>query len=165
MIVALFKDPDFWEWLGLIIVVGIILYRRVPALLGAMLDARAAAITKELDQARALREEAQTLLVDYRQRAERAQSEAANILTESRAEAERFAAESREQLKAQLERRAKQAQDKIAQAEAQALADIRALAADMAVSAAEKLLAARLDEKRSSALVEGSIKDLSAKLN
>jgi F-type H+-transporting ATPase subunit b len=165
MIVELFKDPDFWEWLGLIIVVGIILYRRVPALLGAMLDARAAAITKELDQARALREEAQTLLVDYRQRAERAQSEAANILTESRAEAERFAAESREQLKAQLERRAKQAQDKIAQAEAQALADIRALAADMAVEAAEKLLAARLDEKRSSALVEGSIKDLSAKLN
>jgi len=165
MIVELFKDPDFWEWLGLIIVVGIILYRRVPALLGAMLDARAAAITKELDQARALREEAQTLLVDYRQRAERAQSEAANILTESRAEAERFAAESREQLKAQLERRAKQAQDKIAQAEAQALADIRALAADMAVEAAEKLLTARLDEKRSSALVEGSIKDLSAKLN
>jgi F-type H+-transporting ATPase subunit b len=165
MIVELFKDPDFWEWLGLIIVVGIIVYRRVPALLGAMLDARAAAITKELDQARALREEAQTLLVDYRQRAERAQSEAANILTESRAEAERFAAESREQLKAQLERRAKQAQDKIAQAEAQALADIRALAADMAVEAAEKLLAARLDEKRSSALVEGSIKDLSAKLN
>ncbi|HEY5238615.1 MAG TPA: hypothetical protein VIJ62_09565 [Rhizomicrobium sp.] len=165
MIVELFKDPDFWEWLGLIIVVGIILYRRVPALLGAMLDARAAAITKELDQARALREEAQTLLVDYRQRAERAQSEAANILTESRAEAERFAAESREQLKAQLERRAKQAQDKIAQAEAQALADIRALAADMAVEAAEKLLAARLDEKCSSALVEGSIKDLSAKLN
>jgi len=137
----------------------------VPALLGAMLDARAAAITKELDQAKALREEAQTLLVDYRQRAERAQSEAANILTESRAEAERFAAESREQLKAQLERRAKQAQDKIAQAEAQALSDIRALAADMAVEAAEKLIAARLDDKRSSALVEGSIKDLSAQLN
>jgi len=165
MIVEILKEPDFWEWLGLIIVVGIILYRRVPALLGAMLDARAAAITKELDQAKALREEAQTLLVDYRQRAERAQSEAANILTESRAEAERFAAESREQLKAQLERRAKQAQDKIAQAEAQALSDIRALAADMAVEAAEKLIAARLDDKRSSALVEGSIKDLSAQLN
>jgi F-type H+-transporting ATPase subunit b len=165
MIVEILKEPDFWEWLGLLIVVGIILWKRVPAFLGAMLDARAAAITKELDQAKALREEAQTLLVDYRQRAERAQSEAANILTESRAEAERFAAESREQLKAQLERRAKQAQDKIAQAEAQALSDIRALAADMAVEAAEKLIAARLDDKRSSALVEGSIKDLSAKLN
>ncbi|HSZ11977.1 MAG TPA: hypothetical protein VK759_07370 [Rhizomicrobium sp.] len=165
MIVELLKDPDFWEWLGLLTVVGIILWKRVPAFLGAMLDARAAAITRELDQAKQLREEAQTLLVDYRQRAERAHAEAETMLTETRAEAERFAAESREQLKAQLERRAKQAQDKIAQAEAQALADIRALAADMAVEAAGKLIAARLDDKRAGAIVEDSIKDLSAKLN
>ena len=81
------------------------------------------------------------------------------------AEAARFAAESRANLTAQVARRAQAAQDKIAQAEAAAMNEIRALAADAAVSAAQKLIAARMDDKRAGALIEGSIKDLGAKLN
>ena len=95
----------------------------------------------------------------------RLKSEAQGIVSEARAEAQRFAAESRASLKLQIERRAQAAQDKIAQAEAAAMAEMRALAANTAASTAEKLIAARMDEKRAAALIESSIKDLGAKLN
>jgi|HubBroStandDraft_6_1064221.scaffolds.fasta_scaffold310516_2 F-type H+-transporting ATPase subunit b len=158
-------STEFWEWLGLLAVIGIILYQRVPAFIAAALDARAMAISKELDQARHLREEAETLLVDYRQKAEHAQAEAETILVQTRAEAERFKAEAQEQLKAQLERRARQAKERIAQAEANAIAEIRAIAADTAATAAGKIIAARLDATKGDALISGSIGELSTKLN
>jgi len=90
--------------------------------------------------------------------------EAAGIVTEAKEEAERFAVEARAQLVLQIERRLKQAQDKIAQAEAHAVAEIRAKAADAAVDAAEKLIAARTDAGKASALISQSLKELPAKL-
>ena len=105
------------------------------------------------------------MLADYKRKAANAEAEAAAIVTEAKADAERMAAEMRTALTAQIERRGKQAQDKIASAEAAAMAEIRALAADAAAAAAEKLITARLDEKRAGALVEASLKDLGAKLN
>jgi F-type H+-transporting ATPase subunit b len=158
-------STEFWEWLGLLTVVAIILYQRVPAFIASALDARAEAIAKELDQAKRLREEAETLLVSYREKAQHAQAEAETILSETRAEAERFNAEAQVQLKAQLERRARQAQERIAQAEANAIAEIRALAADAAAAAAGKIIAARMDATKGDALVSESIGQLSAKLN
>lgn len=158
-------NPDFWEWLGLLTIVGIALHRRLPAFIAKALDARAEAIANELDQAKRLRAEAETLLIDYREKAEHAQSEAANILTETRAEAQRLTEEAKAQLKTQLERRARQAQERIAQAESNALAEIRALAADAAASAAGKLMAARMDDKKAEALIAESLKDLPANLN
>jgi len=159
------KEPETWVGLGFVIIIGFLLYRRVPAFIGGRLDQRAAAISRELDQAKRLREEAEAVLAEYKRKAANAGQEAESILTEARAEAERFATESRATLTAQIERRAKQAQDKIAQAEAHAMAEIRALAADTAAAAAEKLIAARMDDKRSSALVGESLKNLSSKLN
>jgi F-type H+-transporting ATPase subunit b len=159
------SNPDTWETVGLLIVIAIILWQRVPSMIGAHLDARAATITRELEQAQALRQEAQTILVDYQQRARAAQSEAEAIVTETRAEAERFASEQRAALKVQIERRAEAAQHQIAMAEQQAVLEIRKLAADAAVAAAEKIIAARLDETRAAALVSDSLRDLSAKLN
>jgi F-type H+-transporting ATPase subunit b len=158
-------STEFWEWLGLLTVIGIVLYQRVPAFIAAALDRRAAEIANELDQAKRLREEAETLLVEYRQKAEHAQAEAENILVQSRTEAEAFKAEAQAQLKAQLERRAKQAKDRIAQAEANAIAEIRGLAADAAATAAGKLIAARLDAAKGDALVSESIGALSSNLN
>jgi F-type H+-transporting ATPase subunit b len=158
-------NTDFWEWLGLLTVVAIILYQRVPAFIASALDARAASIAKELDQAKRLREEAETLLVSYREKAQAAEAEAQSILLETRAEAERFKAEAQSQLKAQLERRARQARERISQAEANAIAEIRALAADAAAQAAGRLIAARLDEAKSRSLVSQSISELPAKLN
>jgi F-type H+-transporting ATPase subunit b len=159
------KETDFWEGLGLVIVIGLILWQRVPAMIGKMLDARAVAIRDELTQARQLREEAEAVLVRYTERASHAQTEAQTILNQAREEAERFARESEAQLRALIARRERQAQDRIARAEAQAVAEIRSMAADAAVAAASQIIAARLDEKQAGALIDGSIKDLGGKLN
>ena len=161
----LLSEPELWVGVGFLMVVGLLLYVGVPKLVGGMLDARAAAIKSELDEARRLREEAQALLEGYKKKAAGAEKEAEAIVVEARAEAERFAAESRAALQSLIERRAKGAQDKIAQAEAAALAEIRSMAADAATAAAEKLIVARMDAKRTGTLIAESIKDLSSKLN
>jgi F-type H+-transporting ATPase subunit b len=162
--IDLLRDPEFWVGIGTLMFFAIIIWKRVPALVTNSLDARAAAIAKELDEARRLRTEAEVLLADYRRKREAADAEASSILTEARAEAELFAAEARAASKAQTARRAKQAVEKIAQAEAHALADIRAAAADSAIAAAEKIIAARLDESSATELVRRSLKEIPGRL-
>lgn len=163
--VTLFHNPEFWVAVGFVMVLAIFLRLKVPAMLAKLLDARAAAIANELDEARRLREEAAALLASYVRKAAHAETEVAAIIADAKAETERLAKETRAQLRAQIDRRAQMAKEKIEQAEAAALTEIRALAADTATAAAEKLIAARLDEKRSAALVEASIKELPDKLN
>jgi F-type H+-transporting ATPase subunit b len=159
------QEAEVWVGVGFVVVVGLILYKRVPAMIGRALDKRAAAIAAELDNARKLREEAMELLKQYQRKQRETGKEADAIITEARAEADRYAAEAKAALKAQLERRAKAAQDKIAQAEAQALAEIRALAADAAAAAAEKILAERLDEKRAGELIRKALGEIPNRLN
>lgn len=158
-------EAETWVALGFFIIVGIALYRRVPAFVAGALDQRASNIAAELDEAKRLRSEAEAVLAEFKRKAANAETEAQAILTEAKADAERFAIEARANLATQIERRAKQAQDKIAQAEAHALAEIRTLAADAAAAAAEKLISTRMDGTRASALVSDSLKGLSAKLN
>jgi F-type H+-transporting ATPase subunit b len=165
MIFDLLKEPDFWEALGLIIVLLIFWWGGAPAFITRALDKRADAISKELESVKRLREEAETVLINYRERARGTERETAAIISESRAENERFAAEARVQMQAQIERRARQAQELIAQAEANAMAEIRALAADAAASAAEKIIATRLGEQKATSLITQSIGELPAKLN
>jgi F-type H+-transporting ATPase subunit b len=157
-------EPELYVAVGLIVLIGVVIWRRVPAFAAAALDSRAAQIAKELDEAKRLREEAAALLAQFRAKAADAEKEAASIVTEAKAEAERFAIEARAQLKAQIERRAKQAQDKIAQAEAHAVAEIRAKAADAAVDAAERLIAQRTDATKAANLISQSLKELPGKL-
>ena len=161
----LLQNPAFWVAVGFVMVLAIFLYLKVPAMLAKALDVRAAAIGKELDEAKRLREEAAAVLAGYVQKAAQAETDAAAIVADAKFEAERFAKETRAQLRTQIDRRAQMAKEKIEQAEAAALTEIRALAADTATTAAEKLIAARLDEKRAAALVEESIKELPDKLN
>ena len=161
----IFRNPEFWVALGFLLVIGIFVWKKVPALLAKLLDARAEAISKELNEAQHLRMEAAAVLAGYVQKASQVESEVTTIIADAKAEAERFAKETRAQLRLQIDRRAKMAQEKIAQAETAALNEIRALAADASVAAAEKLIAARMDEKRSASLVEASIKELPDKLN
>src|SRR5262249_54328732 len=144
----LLGDPEFWVGIGTLVFLGIVLWQKVPSKVARSLDARAEEIAKELGDARKLREEAETLLAEYRKKFASAEEEAGAIVAEAKGEAQRYANEARAAIKAQIERRAKQAEDKIAQAEAQAMAEVRALAADAAVAAAEKLIAARLDDSR-----------------
>lgn len=160
-----FLDPEFWIGVGFAIVLALLFYQRVPAFAAAALDARAVAIAKELDEAKRLRAEAQAILDSYKQKAGEIEREAEAIIAEARAEAERYANETREQLTAQIARRAKMAQDKIAQAEAHAMAEVRNAAADAATAAAEKLIAARVDDSRAEALIAQSVGELGGKLN
>jgi F-type H+-transporting ATPase subunit b len=159
------QHAEFWVGVGFVVVLAFFAYKGIPRMIGSALDARAAAIAKELDEAKRLREEAQALLAQYRSKAANADQEAEAIIVAARAEAERFAADSRVALAAQIERRAKAAQEKIAQAEAQAVAEVRALAADAAVAAAEKLIAARMTDDRARALIQGAVREIPGKLN
>ena len=161
----LLQEPEFWVAVGFVVMIGIFLWMGAPKMVAKVLDDRARAIEAELAEAARLRAEAEALLADYKRKSANAETEAAAIVTEARVDAERLASEMRAALAAQIERRGKQAQEKIAQAEAAAMAEIRALAADAAAGAAEKIIAARMDPKRASGLVEQSIKDLSSKLN
>jgi F-type H+-transporting ATPase subunit b len=156
---------ETWEVLGFVLVIALMVWKGVPGIVGKMLDERAAVISAELDEAKRLRAEAAALLIDYQKRAAGAEAEAQAIVADARAEAARFAEEARAGLTTQIARREAAARDKIAQAEAAALNEIRSLAADAAVSGAQKLILARLDEKRASGLISDSIKSLGEKLN
>ncbi len=161
----LLREGEFWVGVGFVLVIVLLVWKGAPAMIAKMLDSRAAVIAAELAEARRLREEAARLLADYHAKAAGAEREAETILTEARAEAARFAELSRADLSTQIARRVKTAEDKIAQAETAAMQEIRALAADAAVAAAQKLIAARMDEQRAGHLIAESIKDLGGKLN
>jgi F-type H+-transporting ATPase subunit b len=159
------NEGETWVALGFVLVLALLWWKGVPGMVAKMLDQRAAVISAELDEAKKLRAEAAALLEDYKKRAATAETEAAGIVEAAKADAAQFAKDSRIALAAQIERRTAAAHDKIAQAEAAALNEIRALAADAAVSGAQKLIAARMDEKRTGNLIDASIKDLGSKLN
>lgn len=158
-------DPTFWVAVGLVIFLGIVVYLKAPASMARALDDRAERIRNELDEARRLREEAQALLAEYQRKQHDAEREAEDIVTQAREEAERYAAETRAKLEETLERRMQLADDKIAQAEAQAISDVRTMAADVAVAAATRLLGEELTEAKAKSLVEDGIKELDSKLN
>jgi F-type H+-transporting ATPase subunit b len=159
------KEPEFWVAVGFMMVIALLVWKGVPGMVGKILDQRAAVISAELDEAKRLRTEAAALLADYQKRAAGAEAEARAIVDAATAEAAQFQKDSRIALDAQIASRAAAAQEKIAQAEAAALNEIRRLAADSAVNAAQKLIAARLDEKRASGLIADGIKGLGEKLN
>lgn len=161
-VAELLKEYEVWVAIGLFVLIIAFLILRVPGSVAKLLDARANGIAKELEEAKRLREEAAAVLAGYVEKAAQAETEAARIVADAKEEAERFAKETRVQLRQQIERRAQIAREKIEQAEAAALGEIRALAADKAAAAAEKLLTQHLDGARTNALVEQSIKDFTA---
>ena len=156
---------EFWVAIAFGVFVLILLYYRVPALIAKSLDDRAEAILKELDEARRLREEAQNLLADYQKKHRNVGQEADTILELARSEAEAFAQETRTSLKDMLERRTRQAEDKIARAEAQAVDEVRAAAIELAVAAAEKFLRDKASGAGGVSLVDQSIRELKGRLN
>lgn len=158
-------NPEFWVALAFVCFCGLMVYYGVPALIGGALDKRADRIRNELDEARRLRAEAQELLADYQRKARAAEDEAKAIVEQAKRESEAIAAETRASLKDQLERRTKLAEDKIARAEAQAIAEVRAAAVEKATAVAEKVLSAQLTGDRARTLVDQSIKDLKSRLN
>ncbi len=139
-----FFNAEFWVAIGLVIFLAILVYMKVPKAIGDALDHRGKRIREQLAEATQLRQEAETLLKEYEAKRQFAEKEAVEIVARAKADAERFAKESETKLADYVKRRTVAAEAKIAQAEAQATAEIRALVADTAVKTAEQILRGEL---------------------
>ncbi len=159
------QDPTFWVAVAFFGFVAIILYYKVPAIVGKQLDDRASRISQELDEALKLREEAQALFADYQRRQRDALATAEEIVAKAKEDAEILRKESEVELKATLERRQKMAEDKIRQAEEKALAEVQGIAVDVAIAASEKLMKDGIKAKEAGSLIDQSIKELGSQLN
>ncbi|HET9616821.1 MAG TPA: ATP F0F1 synthase subunit B [Pseudolabrys sp.] len=161
----MFFEAETWVAIGFLFFVGLMLYVGVHRTIGKALDDRAARIKAELDEARKLRDEAAALLAEYQRKRREAEGEAQEIVSGAKAEAERLAVEAKARIEEFVSRRTKMAETKIAQAEAQAAADVRAAAAEAAVAAAEKILRQEAKGELASRLIARGIDDVGKKLN
>jgi F-type H+-transporting ATPase subunit b len=161
----MFAEPEFWVAIAFVILMGVFVYVGVPRTVLKTLDHRSERIKAELDQARQLKEEAAKVLADYKARHASAEREAEAIIAAAKAEAERIAAEAKTKLEDFVARRTKTAEGKIALAEAQALADVRAAAADAAIAAASTILSQSVKGEVADDLLAKGIKDVREKLN
>ena len=152
----LFAEPEVWVLLAVVVfVIGV--WKPASRVILGGLDTRAARIRGELETARRLRDEAQEALAGYQKQLREAGAEAEAILAHARAEAERIAAQAARNLEETLERRRRLAEERIAQEEAKALSEIRAVTVDVAISAARQVIVAELDEQRGAALIDAAI--------
>ena len=154
-----------WVAVALFIFLGIVAYMKVPGMISRALDARAAKIRADLDEARRLREEAQALLAEYQQKRKEAEKEAADIVTAAKREAEMLLGEAHKKTEDYVARRTAIAEQKIAQAEREAVNEVRSSAVDIAVEAARKLLADNAEIKAGEELFKSSLQELKSKLN
>lgn len=161
----MFEDPTFWALVGLILFFIVILYMKVPSKLTAALDNRADTIRAELEQARKLREEAQALLAEYQRKAREAEAEVEEIIDQAKREADAFGSEAKKRVEDYVASRTRMAEEKIAQAEAQALREVRSLSADVAISASQRILAARARGAAADGLIKQAIEDVKTKLH
>jgi F-type H+-transporting ATPase subunit b len=157
-------DAPFWVLIALLIFIGVVLYLRVPRMLTGALDGRIKKIEEDLSEAERLRAEARALLDSYARKREEAEKEAEDIVLAAREEAFRMTADASATLDAMIVRRTRAVEDKIAQAEAQAVGEVRARSADLAVEAARVLLQQQMADKGPE-LVDQAIRDVAARLN
>jgi F-type H+-transporting ATPase subunit b len=158
-------EAEFWVAVATVLFVLLLGYMGVHKRLLEALDARRARIQAELDEASRLKDEAAKLVAEYQRKRQEAEAEAEALIANARAEAERYAAEAHAKMDEFVARRTKMAETKIAQAEAQALADVRAAAADAAVSAAADILQQSAKGKVADDLIARGIADVKTKLN
>lgn len=163
---ALGLNATAWVSLAMIVVIVLLLWKKVPAVIGSMLDKKIVGIRAQLDEASSLRAEAEALKAEYEGKARAAAGEAEALLAHAREEADTIVAQARTDAASLIERRGKMAEDKIAAAERAAVAEVRARAANAATAAATKLIAEKHDAKSDKPLVDEAIGELgSARLN
>lgn len=158
-------DNTFFAFVALVLFLGIVLWAGAHKTAGKALDDRSAQIAKDLNDAKRLREEAEALLAEYKQKRTDAEKEAAEIVARAKSDAAAYAEESKRKLSEAIVRRTKQAETKIAQAEAAAAKDVRSIAADMAIAAATSLLKEGTKGKSGESLISESIAAVKARLN
>ena len=158
-------DATFWAMIALFIFLGVVVYMKVPGMIAKALDERAAKIRNDLDDARRLREEAQQLLVEFQKKRKEAEKEAADMVAAAKRESDLIIEEAHKKTEEYVARRAALAEQKIGQAERDAVNEVRSIAVDVATEAARKLLAGKLDEKTSAELFRDSLTAVQSKLN
>ena len=156
-------DPEFWVLLAVLVFIAIV-WKPMRRFIVGTLDQRAMRIQGELEEARKLREEAEQLLAEYQKRQREAAAEAQSIVAHAREEAERIASQAARDLEQSLERRQRLAEERIAQAESKAMAEIRAAAVDVAIDAARQVIVSEFDERRGAALLDSAIASLPQRL-
>lgn len=154
-----------WATVALVIFLGILVYLKVPGMIGKSLDDRAERIRKELDDARKLREEAQQALAECQRARKEAEQAAADMVEAAKHEADALKAEARQKSEEFVARRTAMAEQKIAQAERDAINDVRARAVDIAVEAARSLLGEKVDDKTAGDLFKKSLDEVRARMN
>lgn len=159
------QTAEFWVLVSFVIFLGILGYVGVHKTILSALDARSNKIATDLDEARALREEAQKVLAEYERKRREAEGEAQAIIAAAKTEAERLATEAKQKSEDFVARRTKIAEQKIAQAESQAVAEVRAIAADAAVKAAGEVLKKSATGKKGEELVTKGLKEVRSKLH
>jgi len=156
--------PEFWVAVAFVILIALS-GRAVVRLVTTGLDARAEAIRTRVDEAEKLREEAQELLASYQRKQRDAVEESDRMLERAREEAAKLGAQAARSLEQSVKRREQLAMERIAQAEAEAVREIRDAAADVAIEATRRVLAEKLSERKADALVDDAIKTLPGKLH
>lgn len=159
------SNSNFVVLIAFILFIGVLIYFNVPTLVGGMLDKRAEGIKSELDEARALREEAQTLLASYERKHKEVQEQADRIVALAKSEAASAAEQAKKDLEVSIQRRLQAAEDQIASAEASAVRDVRNKAITVAIAAAKDVVAKSMSAADNTALIEDSIRQVDAKLH
>ena len=159
------SNTDFIVSVAFILFIAVLFYFKVPGMITKLLDERAAGIKSDLDEARALREEAQTLLASYERKQKEVQDQADKIVAQAKVDAEAAAEQARADLKTSIERRLAAAEDQIASAEASAVKEVRDTAAVVAVQAARDVIAKQMTADSANTLIDDAIAEVDAKLH
>jgi F-type H+-transporting ATPase subunit b len=157
-------DATFYALVGLILFFVLIAYLKVPGMVGKSLDERAGRIQRELDEARSLREEAQRQLAEFQRRREEAEAEAEGIVEQAKRDAAHIAADARAKTEEYIKRREAMAEQKIAQAEADAITEVRSRAVEIAIAASAELIGKGAGAQ-SADTFKASLAEIKAKLN
>jgi F-type H+-transporting ATPase subunit b len=158
-------NTDFVVLVAFLLFLGVLVYFKVPGRLTGLLDKRAAGIRSDLEEARTLREEAQTLLASYERRQGEVKEQADRIVAHAKEESRLAADEARASLTETIERRVKAAEEQIASARAAAVQEVRERATRVAIAAAAEVVAGQMDTGRASKLIDESIDTVAERLN
>ena len=158
-------NTTFWVGLAFAGFIGLILYFKAHSAIGAMLDERSATIAAQIEEAKSLRAEAENLLIEYQRKQRDAEREAADMVEQAKQDAKIMADQAKADLEALMRRRERGAAEKIAQAEANAIKEVKAAAVNIAVDAASSVLADAMKGKAGTALVNDAIAEVESKLH
>lgn len=158
-------NTNFVVLLAFIVFILVLIYFKVPGMISGLLDKRADGIKAELEEARALREEAQTILASYERKQQEVAEQADQIVAHAKLEAQEAAKLAKEDLKASIERRLAAAGDQIKSAENAAVKEVRDTAVSIAIGAAQDIITKKMSAAEGNKLIEDAIKDVEAKLH